>query len=134
MTQDKTMLYLNNAQQVYNTQLGSNNPPRPRIQHWAFQLWRKREKTLSIILGYRQSIIVKGKKTPWNTLVEILHLRRSNHSKYPTSTFYYKPRGAMVKIIQNKKPTSQYLLDMKTDQLIHWNQILNMSVNRRLLR
>ena len=88
------MIYLNNFLQAYNTCLGSNNPPRPRIQHRAFQFWRKREKTSSIILGYRQSIICQGQKTPQNTLFEILRLRRPNDSKIPYQNILLQtPRG-----------------------------------------
>ena len=80
------------------------------------------------------SIIVRGKKLPGIPYLQFYVLGDRTTQKYPTSTFYYKPRGAMVKIIKIKKVASQYWLDMKMDQPIHWNQTLNKSVNRWLLR
>ena len=128
-----TMIYLNNVQQVYNTQLGSNNPPRPKIQNRAFQLWRKREKTLSIILDYSKIIIVKRQKTSWNTLVEILRLRRPNHSKTPYQHILLQTLWGHGHNYSKQKLTSQNWLDTKTDQLIHWKQTFIMFVKWRLL-
>ena len=76
----------------------------------------------------------QGQKTPWNTFFEILRLRRPNHSKDTLLAHLLQTPWGHGQNYSNKKVTSQYWLDKQMDQLIHWNQTLNKSVNRRLLK
>ena len=133
MTQDMTMLYLNNAQQVYNTQLGSNNPQGPEfnIGHSSFGGMGE---NLVNYTRLKAKHNCQGQKTPWNTLFEILRLRRPNHLKIPYQHILLQTPRGHGQNDSTQKLVSQYWLDMKMDQLIHWNQTLDMFVNQRLLR
>ena len=112
------MIYLNNVQQAYNTQLASNN----KAQNSTLGIPALEEAGQNLVnytLLYAKHNC-QGQKTPWNTLVEILRLMKPNHSKIPYQHILLETPRGHGQNYSNEKLASQYFArqeDGSTDTL-----------------